>query len=187
MSRSLHIAVMWLEDLPFDDSVAEAPHATARRLELHARRARFGWQASSQRMDQNLRDVHMWAPLLPVGLQWRWDKYLRVPSMKKLERRKHTSQKAPDKYIYHLRGDPGVVGFDDVGEGECHDGGDCDVLVGGGAEKLAERRAAKDADRQVSLFRRWLDAALRPGMVISVRIEDGAVPLLFRFWSCRAD
>ena len=76
----LESKVRWLQDIPLDDSVAEAPHAARRRWELKARGSKFAWLASSHRLDQNLRDVSAMAPMLDVPLQCIWNEYLRVPS-----------------------------------------------------------------------------------------------------------
>ena len=51
MHPDLHRQVEWLREIPIDDSIAESPHACARRQELHSRAGKFGWHASSQRLD----------------------------------------------------------------------------------------------------------------------------------------
>lgn len=42
--------------IPMDDSVAEGPHARAKRVQGHARSCQFPWVASSMRLAQNLTD-----------------------------------------------------------------------------------------------------------------------------------
>ena len=62
MTARLQQEVMWLRQVPMDDSVAESPHAQARFCELHARGSRFGWQAATQRLKQNLHGMQMMTP-----------------------------------------------------------------------------------------------------------------------------
>ena len=56
MAQPLRLAIKSLACCPVDDSIAESPHACARRVGLSTRAQRFPWCASTMRLPQNLRD-----------------------------------------------------------------------------------------------------------------------------------
>ena len=174
MHPALQREVDWLREIPIDDSIAESPHACARRYELHSRAATFGWHASSQRLQQNLRDVQIILPRQPFGLQWLWDEYMRVPNMAHPERRRHISRRALERRIYHLHGAlPEGWAENFVCMGEEGDDGDGPP----GAPRPADGDAAAKLPLHAVQFREWLLQALAPSMVASVRSEAGELVL----------
>lgn len=62
MPEELQSAVRALAAGPLDDVVNEGPHAQARRLTRHARRACWPWIGASVRVKQNLADIQDLAP-----------------------------------------------------------------------------------------------------------------------------
>ena len=58
--------------VPFDDSVAETPHASGNRLGRHGSNSSFSWVASSMRLGQNLVDVLDHSQALGANLDELW-------------------------------------------------------------------------------------------------------------------
>ena len=170
MHPDLHRQVEWLREIPIDDSIAESPHACARRQELHSRAGKFGWHASSQRLDQNLRDCQAIVPLLPQSLQWLWHAYRRVPNMRKPGQDLRIPLRALEKKIYHLQGEP-PSGWDvNFAEEFVPEGGGGDEPSGGAKVVVAAgRRLAGHAAH----FRDWLLQCVAPSMTVSCRSADG--------------
>lgn len=76
MAPALKAEVESLRAIPLDDSVAEGPHAKAKRVQAHARGSRFPWVASTMRLSQNLEDATDMldatdSELLPLWCAWK--------------------------------------------------------------------------------------------------------------------
>ena len=163
LSPELLDEVMWLQQIPLDDSVGESPHATARRCELHSRGARFGWHAAMQRLGHNLRDWGDMHADLPVSAQWLWDEYKRVPNMKSGGKRKsRCTFKQLEATVYHLRGSPSLLPGDVAGSDDFEDGDDPPDGKG-----KAPRRGKAEQDKH--MFRLYLESALKVSDVFSVQ------------------
>ena len=76
MSERLKDAWQSLQMVHIDDAPGEAPHAAMRHTQLHGRAATWAWQASSNRLRQNLADIDSMLPqVVPkTDLQWFWDR-----------------------------------------------------------------------------------------------------------------
>ena len=176
MTARLQREIMWLRQVPLDDSVAEAPHSQARRHELHSRGARFGWHAATQRLKQNLADIQTMTPAVPFTIQYLWDEAKTVPNMAAPWAKKRIHRKTLEKVIYHLSCLPMAEAA-----GECADVHDDEgdagrpagaVVVRGRSEK---RSAAEEATH---LLREWLIASVKTGMVISVQTPSEDQPVV---------
>ena len=71
-SAALVKAVDSIAAIPFDDSVAESPHAVGNSFARHARASFFPWIASTMRLPQNLRDVRDWCQALCLDITQEW-------------------------------------------------------------------------------------------------------------------
>ena len=75
------LLVHWLKILkhiPFDDSIAEGPHAIGNRLSSHGRNTGYVWQASSMRLNQNITDARQYSMALKCDLQQLWNSHSSV-------------------------------------------------------------------------------------------------------------
>ena len=61
-----------IQAIPFDDTVAEAPHARAKRFQNSARGGKWAWLASTMRLDQNLQDLKEMLPVVGADLNVLW-------------------------------------------------------------------------------------------------------------------
>ena len=71
-SPALRVAVAKVQNIPFDDSIAESPHSLANGVARGAQRCNFPWIASSLRLHQNLRDHQLWSSALDAHIQDEW-------------------------------------------------------------------------------------------------------------------
>ena len=72
ISARLRAALRGFDGVPFDDSVAEGPHARASRIAKHARASRWPWIASTLRLSQNIDTVRELLPIVGGDLRSRW-------------------------------------------------------------------------------------------------------------------
>ena len=61
-----------IQAIPFDDTVAEAPHARAKRFQRSATGGKWAWLASTMRLDQNLQDLKEMLPVVGADLNVLW-------------------------------------------------------------------------------------------------------------------
>ena len=85
MSADLRRAWETMRLVPIDDTAGEGPHASMRHTQLKARAATWAWQASTDRLRQNLADIE---DLLPqaaprMDFQWLWDHAGSIPQVRK--------------------------------------------------------------------------------------------------------
>ena len=76
MSERLTSAWRTLAFVPIDDTPGEGPHAKMKHVQIRARRASWGWQAATDRLEQNLNDIKTLLPVVTprTDLQWLWDR-----------------------------------------------------------------------------------------------------------------
>ncbi len=74
ISPELNAAIASLKAIPLDDSIAEEPHARAKRISEAARGAAWPWIASTMRLYQNLIDAHELSQDRE-DRQWMWTNY----------------------------------------------------------------------------------------------------------------
>ena len=182
MSERLRLAWDSLRQIPIDDTPGEGPHARMRHVQLRTRAATWAWQASSDRLKQNLEDIDTVLPTLRprTDVQWLWDRWssvLQVSEGRKLGRNKRMKRRCVEESTYTMRHfrdfrleDAPVevdhdAGDDPVGD---DDGGPGD---GGGEEE----GGAADTDGFGRLLREYYQDALssRVGSFFSVRGEGG--------------
>jgi hypothetical protein len=103
-SASLLSEVRSLQEIPFDDSVAERPHAVCSRHMAHARVAKWPWIASSCRLDQNLRDIDVVVPAIGADVEVEWERYTSVLQVSdaKARRSKRMTRKTFERCLYHM-------------------------------------------------------------------------------------
>ena len=106
MSARLVRAIRGLSLAPLDDSVGESPHASMRHTQLKCRAASWPFQAATDRLSQNLRDVD---DILPgvrprTDLQWLWDRDRTVIQCDraKLGRNARLKKRELDQRIYTM-------------------------------------------------------------------------------------
>ena len=173
--------------IPLDDSVAEAPHAIAKRISQHARHAGLAWVAASTRLDHNLKDVRTLPGALDIDFSLVWTNYKSVlqPERSKHPGRpvKHNFRRCCDE-LYTIGfarhgslaapvvggaggggGGGGGGGAGDAGEdadvlGTSDDASDDDDDDGDGGPGLVGRHAWSRDDEEVKLVRQWLAQAL---------------------------
>ena len=61
-----------IQAIPFDDTVAEAPHARAKRCQGRTTGGKWAWLASTMRLDQNLQDLKEMLPVVGADLNVLW-------------------------------------------------------------------------------------------------------------------
>ena len=72
-----------IRQIPFDDSIAETPHAVGNRLVRHGRNSGFAWQAASMRLHQNIADTREYSVALNADMQSLWYRSSSVLQMRK--------------------------------------------------------------------------------------------------------
>jgi hypothetical protein len=136
ISARLDVALMGFRGIPFDDSVAEGPHARSMRIARHSRRSCWPWIASSLRLGQNLRDARELLSGVDADLRALWCSHtsiIRVGGRWPLQGKKISRQKFL-LYVYHMsfcneeepaaaQGDSDEGGDDDEGGDSGDDGG----------------------------------------------------------------
>ena len=68
--------------MPFDDSIAETPHAQGNAIVRKSRSAGFPWIAATMRLKQNLSDVKLWSQALECDQQLEWNRYKSILQVK---------------------------------------------------------------------------------------------------------
>ena len=104
ISPLLQAAIDGLKGIPFDDGVAEGPHARALRLHRTYSRSLWPWVASTMRLSQNLVDVRALVSGLDLDLHALWCGYssvLRVGRSRPLQPIR-MSKKKVQEYIYRI-------------------------------------------------------------------------------------
>lgn len=97
-------SIRGLEGVPMDDSIAEGPHASAKRVFEHSRACGFPWMASTMRLEQNLQDIEDLIPALGEDL-WRcWSRYKSILQTdgRKLGRNLKTNKNAFRHRLYRM-------------------------------------------------------------------------------------
>ena len=163
-----------LRMIPLDDAVNEGPHAKAKRVGNHSRRARCPWIAASMRLQQNLDDIERLARETGEELQQHWLRYKAVlpggPGMsrKVFQERLYTLPKSADRQV-------GVLPLQD----EPSDGHDAAHALVAGDEVGGARPPPPPAPFRVALsepeklLRQWLHASLQPYHYVSIPSRDG--------------
>eukprot|EP00959_Pyramimonas_sp_CCMP1952_P210179 4398161-Pyramimonas_sp.AAC.1 len=82
MPDILFARVQSLKDVPFDDHVAEGPHAAAKRILSNGRSTRFPFVSATLRLNQNLRDKDGLLRETGATMQHIWNTWSRVVNMK---------------------------------------------------------------------------------------------------------
>ena len=81
MEQELEIAIDGLKAAPFDDSVAEGPHARWKKFQCHSKAATFEWMAATMRLRQNMCDYRdMWAAI-DFDLDEAWCSYKNITKL----------------------------------------------------------------------------------------------------------
>jgi hypothetical protein len=184
MSAALLREVDSLRGIPLDDSVAEGPHAVAKRIGLHARRALWPWVASSMRLEQNLADHDDLVGAVDADVQSLWTSYSSVVRPVASNKPVRMTRKSLEARVYRLSAfvDRGAEPEDnDDGDGD-DDGDDGD---GSGSDKAdkAEAIALEPAppplvkparpSAEARLLREYLLVALEVGSYITIVGQDG--------------
>ena len=104
MSDYLLSFVRIIQLVPFDDSIAESPHAVGNRIGRHSPHAGFAWSASTMRLDQNLQDVRDQSAALGTNLQDLWLKHTSIlqTAKHKLNRPMRVKPKVFQEKLYML-------------------------------------------------------------------------------------
>ena len=107
-SLKLQRAVESISSIPFDDSVAESPHAAGNHIGRFSHGSAFPWVASSMRLKQNIEDVKTWCGALQLDWKQEWlmyssllqtsrpDRPLRIPASEFYNRFYFMSHLCPD-------------------------------------------------------------------------------------------
>lgn len=159
-----------------DDTIAEGPHARAKKIYDHTRVASWPWVASTMRLSDNIRDLQEIAPSLGIDIEvlWRsWKSLLQVRAGQRGARNMRVTTKKFRGMVYHMSHSekPALAALEDA------DGGMANELV---AAEGGEAKRAIDASRSsdvVRLLRQFLSSALHVGDFVSIpmQIEDGSV------------
>jgi hypothetical protein len=191
MTPLLRSEVLSLKSLPFDDAVAEGPHARAKRILGHSRGAMWPWVASSCRLAQNLKDIRDTLPAVDGDLGELWAAYksvLRVgdfPETGRLVNPRMPISRVHD-YVYRMSfckdpdeplaagGDGGDANnADDGNEGEDDGGGD-DAPGddgGGGAGGCGRSEGKVGAGRMQAMI------GMRATAVVARAVAEAAPPV----------
>ena len=105
ISHRLSAAIDGLKGIPFDDSIAEGPHARVLRLARHSRRACWPWLASSVRMKENLQVAREMIPSVNEDLVSLWCNYKSIVQLRRGRRGargKKISRATFFDYIYKM-------------------------------------------------------------------------------------
>ena len=177
MHRDLEKRVRSLAEVPLDDSVGEAPHAGLGRVGATTRRANWPWQASSLKLNDNLKDLRRVVPDSGRSLQFLWNEFQRVGNMKRPERRLKCTRKQFENKIYTLFTDPDVLHYE---PGHAEHGGeddddnmrdDDDDAPGGPPHgALAGQRAAQ--------LKEWFEHVCEPYAWFSFQVPGGEEPFI---------
>lgn len=196
IGEQLRIEIESLRAIPMDDSVAEGPHARAKREQAHARGNRFPWVAASMRLGQNLGDCRdmvgatgadlrqlwcSWKSIAKVGQQGMLqNQRLKTPAfLNKVYRMSFLSAGRPE--MLAIEDDGGISALADD-DGPRPAGGQplledrhsvehrVQQALPGVSQEAAcsHRRPMEKAKEEVRLMRQWLAAALQPFSYISV-------------------
>ena len=180
--------------VPFDDSIAESPHAAGNRISRHAQRAGFPWIASSMRLQQNIHDVRSWSQALNVDIQREWDRPASIlqTDRRKLHRNMRVAPQQLHRFVYMMgsftcslpsQGDFDCGAHCDDEPGADNDGdvvelaADADVPpildhTSATSSSSASGMADKAETQEMSLMREYLIACLRPGMFVSFPVRE---------------
>ena len=192
-------------NIPFDDSIAEGPHAKGNSIGRQAKGCGFPWVASTMRLGQNLRDARRWSKAMNIDLQTQWMKHKSVlqtdfANAAKLDRNVKMSAIEFRKRLYHVGALSNALPdleLDVDEQPRQHDEGHEPQLaemegaqVGDiGAVDMNDDAAGnlpETDDVSLVLMREYLIASLKPGMHISFPHADpvtGEVaPFLHKFW-----
>ena len=174
MHPELARAVASLQMIPIDDVAGEAPHARMKHVSSRTRAATWGWQASTDRLRQNCRDLEQLLPVLQpaTDYQWLWDRWSAVLQPKvgalslrpvrlprsEVEDRVYTMRQFRDFKLQDMAADP-QFDEDDApddkpdGEPDEHDDAeDCDALGDGWGRLLRDFYESAFAGRVGAYF-----------------------------------
>jgi len=191
ISPALRQEIRGFQCVPMDDTVAEAPHAAAARIQKAARGCSWPWLASTMRLEQNIADARQLPAACNASLQCEWMRYTSLLQVGKGRQRSRPQRIKPSVFqsrVYTMShwnedDDSEENAEDDDGEGggeDDDDPGDDDhgpqdphghVPEGGHA---GARRAEQPVE--VHLTRQWLTQALQEYDYISVPVlaEEGS-------------
>ena len=185
-TERLKMAIDSIEAMPFDDSIAESPHAIGNAIGRHARGSTFTWIASTMRLEQNLRDIHDWSNALGVDIEQEWLTYtsLLQTSPRKYGRPMRIKPASFRDRMYHMGlfskglrtanddGDDGKQPMPLPMDDDHPEGGD--GAVAGAAVAMAERPShhARHALQQLTLMKEFMELCLKPGTFVSVLAGD---------------
>ena len=188
--------IMLVKNIPFDDSIAEGPHALGNRLGRHGPRSSFAWTAASMRLQQNLEDAKAYSQALNVDLQDLWYKHSSVLQTQKgrLHRPMRLKPKVFHDKLYKLGSltkgvpmpldeqpdtDNGDGGDGDDGKDQAPAYGDDESIHHCDSDHVEVESAANK--QSVALMREYLSACLQPGLYISLPNPDMTAddPVLF--------
>lgn len=176
--------------IPFDDSVAESPHAVGNRVGRHSSSCGFAWVASSMRLDQNLRDVALWVDALGDDLQQVWMRHGSILQTQrhKLSRNMRMKPKDLRDKVYMFgafcRNQSLPMSGEDVDVADADDGephpnrgrSDLDQCIGQQADVDDDVANGHVLDavssQEAALMREYLLACLQPGMHVSIPEPD---------------
>ena len=189
-SQLLEDEVASLSAIPMDDSIAETPHAVAKRLQQHGRATKFPWLASSMRLHQNLADCRDLTGALVADMHGEWCRYTSVVQVR--PDKAHRSMRLPRHafcsrmyQMSHLgtttlkefQVDPQAEDVpQDPGQGpppppppqEPHDDDAGDEPEGADMPAIAAAVEVRLEKQRVGLMREWLFACLLPSMFASL-------------------
>ena len=138
MTRRLEAEVQSLCLVPLDDSIAEGPHARAKRIWDACKAARWSWVSSTMRLSQNLEDLKLLPHVTEAVVNDCWFHYktlLRSESDKHKRRQFRIGQKKFFKRVYnmsHFVGNEVVSGKGGGTRDAVYDPGDDGRLPGDG-------------------------------------------------------
>ena len=123
--------------IPLDDTVAESPHARAKKVTLHARHAGLPWVAATTRMTQNLRDARTLPAAVGRPLLDLWANYKSILQNERSRRphanvRQSVKNVCADVYTLGFARGPKVERYGGGGDGGLPDEGDGGGEDGGG-------------------------------------------------------
>lgn len=93
-----------LRSIPLDDSVAEGPHARAKKIIEHSKGATWAWTASTMRLAQNLKDIQELGAALNERATTVWGKYKTIlqTNPKKYSQNLKVNRKEFTNRLYHM-------------------------------------------------------------------------------------
>ena len=188
-SEVLAAELRGFEEIPLDDTVAESPHARAKRILEHSKGSSWPWTAATMRLAQNLQDIKELVPLFGESLPALWGKYKTILQVNpsKATRNLKVKKKVFSNRLYHMS--HFIRTNSDVAPALCDADAPADPALpmpppvpGIEAPPIGNLGIAPQKDPSVLLMRQYFREAFTPMSYVSVPIltDDGFAPHFFQ-------